>query len=327
MANKFTDATDGAREIGSRERLVLMYLAHRSDNDTGICWPSEKRIAKDYDLSERTVVRAIAELKKSRLIKIVGQRTYPGKKPVSVYQINLNKLLKLAPVEEKAKLEYTLEHDFLPVIKSLDPEESRTDPKPGITDPKPGITDPKPGITDPKPGITDPEVRLDDAQTQSLNSTGNSTGDSSLGHCTAKGEPVERSASPMEIGQKQESQKQPQEITQQECQDIAEAWWALENHSPKSTTDDTDDDFDMYALDALFKIASVTEVLNVLAWLPNSNSWDKPNVVEGGTAKGVLKDFSEFCSLFPKIHKSYLRYLQKTPEKYHHKYIWKRQQA
>lgn len=313
MANRYTDATDGARGIGSRERLVLMYLAHRSDNDTGICWPSEKRIAKDYDLSERTVGRAIAELQKSRLIKIVGTRSYPGKKPVNVYQINLNKLLKSAPVEEKAKLEYKLEDDFLPVISEVVPEDSHTDPKPSLLVPKPGITDPN-------PGILDPEVRPEGVQTQSLNSTEDSTEDSSLGHCTAKGEPVEKSASPTEIGQKQgQNQKQPQAVTQQDYQDVADAWWALENHS----TEQLSDNF----LDDILESASVTEILNVLTWLPNSNSWDKPIVVEGGNAKGVLKDFPEFCSLFPKIQKSYLHYLQKTPEKYHHKYIWKRQQA
>ena len=312
MANRYTDATDGARGIASRERLVLMYLAHRSDNDTGICWPSEKRIAKDYDLSERTVGRAIAELQKSRLIEIVGQRSYPGKKPVNVYQINLNKLLKLAPVEEKAKLEYTLEDDFLSNINGVDREESHIDPNPGIT-----VADL--GILDPKPGILDPEVRLEGVQTQPLNSPLNSLLDSSPGHCTAKSVPVEK-ASPSEKGQGQgQNQKQPQAVTQQGCQDVAEAWWALENHSTEGIAED--------AFDALFKIASVTEVLDVLTWLPNSNSWDTPIVVEGGNAKGILRDFSAFCSLFPKIQKSYLHYMQRTPEKYWHKYIWKRQEV
>jgi hypothetical protein len=304
MANKFTDATDGARGIASRERLVLMYLAHRSDNDTGICWPSEKRIAKDYDLSERTVGRAIAELQKSRLIKIVGERSHPGKKPVNIYQINLNKLLKLAPVEEKAKLEYTLEDDFLSDINGIDREESHTGPNPGIT-----VVDE--GILDSKLGILDPEVRLEGAQTQYLNSPLNSTENSSPSPCTVVGEMV---AKPSPTEKKQNQNQPPQVATKQDCQDIAEAWWALKNHADESLAGE--------AFEGLFKIASFTEVLNVLTWLPNSINWDT-----AVSPKGVLKDFAEFCSLFPKIRKSYLHYMDKTPEKYHHKYIWKRQKT
>lgn len=288
-----------------------MYLAHRSDNDTGVCWPSEQRIAKDYDLSERTVVRAIAELQRSRLIKIVGQRSYPGKKPVSVYQINLKKLLKLAPDEEKAKLEYTLEEDFLSDITGLDREESHADPKPGIT-----VADS--GILDPKPGIPDPQLRLEGVQTQSLNSPSNSSLNSSPSTCTAMSDKVNKT-SPSEIGQEQvQNQKQPQAVTQQDCQDLADAWWAIERHSTEEFSDET-----MLSITTLLQTENVGEVLNVLTWLPESHSWDKPIVVEGGNAKGVLRDFSEFCSLFPKIQKTYLHYMQRTPEKYRHKYIWK----
>jgi hypothetical protein len=281
-----------------------MYLAHRSDNDTGICWPSEKRIARDYNLSEKTVARAIAELQRSRLIKIVGERSFPGKKLGNIYQINLNKLLKLAPVEEKAKLEYKLDEDFLSDINGLDREDGQLDSKPGIPDPNLGIFDSKPGTVDQKFSLVDP-------QTQCFNSTFNSTENSSPSPCTVDGEMV---AKPSPTEKEQNQNQPPQVATRQDCQDIAEAWWALKNHADESLAQD--------AFDGLFKIASFTEVLNVLTWLPNSINWDT-----AVSTKGVLKDFAEFCSLFPKIRKSYLHYLEKTPKKYHHKYIWKRRQA
>jgi len=279
-----------------------MYLAHRSDNDTGVCWPSERRISIDYDMSEKTVKRAIAELQKSRLVKIIGQRSYPGKKPVNVYQINLKKLLKLAPVEERAKLEYTLEDDFLSNPNDLDRQEGQLDAKPGIPDRKTVIFDRDLGTGDRETGLVDP-------LTQSLNSPFISSENSPLSPCTADGENVEK-PSPTE----KEQNQPPQVATQQDVDDVAETWWALKHHAGEELTGE--------AFDDLFKTANPTEVLNVLTWLPNSINWDSSY-----GKKGVLKDFAEFCSLFPKIRKSYLRYLEKTPKKYHHKYIWKRQQA
>ena len=51
-----------------RNRLVLIALADRYNDDTGVCWPSIKTISKDIGVSERTVYKAIDELEAAGLI-------------------------------------------------------------------------------------------------------------------------------------------------------------------------------------------------------------------------------------------------------------------
>lgn len=51
-----------------RERLVLVYLADRHNVDTGVCWPSIGRIARDLGVSEPTVRKALRELETLGLI-------------------------------------------------------------------------------------------------------------------------------------------------------------------------------------------------------------------------------------------------------------------
>lgn len=51
-----------------RNRLVLVALADRYNDDTGVCWPSIKTISKNIGVSERTVYKAIDELEAAGLI-------------------------------------------------------------------------------------------------------------------------------------------------------------------------------------------------------------------------------------------------------------------
>lgn len=52
----------------SAERLVLLNLARRADNQTWTCWPSQTKIATDCCLSERTVRTVLSVLEKRGLI-------------------------------------------------------------------------------------------------------------------------------------------------------------------------------------------------------------------------------------------------------------------
>lgn len=54
-------------DLPHRARLVYLYLEQRANRD-GICWPSQKRIAKDLGISVSTVKRAIADLEKRKYI-------------------------------------------------------------------------------------------------------------------------------------------------------------------------------------------------------------------------------------------------------------------
>lgn len=53
----------------STVKIVLLKLADNS-NDNGKCWPSMARIAHETELSERSVIRAIDDLKEANLIQV-----------------------------------------------------------------------------------------------------------------------------------------------------------------------------------------------------------------------------------------------------------------
>ncbi|PAV02622.1 hypothetical protein CBG25_09785 [Arsenophonus sp. ENCA] len=57
-------------QVGNPARkLVLLKLADHA-NDEGICWPSYESIAKQCEISKRTVIRHIAELEKQGLVQV-----------------------------------------------------------------------------------------------------------------------------------------------------------------------------------------------------------------------------------------------------------------
>jgi hypothetical protein len=94
MANKFTDAVFEAKLTGIR-KLVLWALAHRADGNTGVCWPSFRRIAGDAGIGEQTAKDAVKFLLEAELIAVVG------KVPVRDTQLSTNKYqLQLEAIKE-----------------------------------------------------------------------------------------------------------------------------------------------------------------------------------------------------------------------------------
>ena len=55
------------QKVSRAEKIVLVNLADRA-NEQGQCWPSFQRIADDCGLDRRTVIRAVANLAKRRLV-------------------------------------------------------------------------------------------------------------------------------------------------------------------------------------------------------------------------------------------------------------------
>lgn len=75
-----------------RNRLVLVALADRFNDDTGVCWPSIGSIADDVGVSVRTVQKAINTLEEAGLIRRGDpywvQHLPAGKRP-TVWVLNL----------------------------------------------------------------------------------------------------------------------------------------------------------------------------------------------------------------------------------------------
>ena len=76
-----------------RNRLVLVALADRYNDDTGVCWPSIKSISKDIGVSVPTVHKAIRSLEEAGLIARGNPRWVahlrPDRRP-TVWTLNLD---------------------------------------------------------------------------------------------------------------------------------------------------------------------------------------------------------------------------------------------
>ena len=73
-------------DIPHRAVAVYQYLFFRANED-GQCWPSVPRIARDIKLSERTVRRAIGELREAGLIETEQQYRMSGGKSSLLFTI------------------------------------------------------------------------------------------------------------------------------------------------------------------------------------------------------------------------------------------------
>jgi hypothetical protein len=60
------------KKISSGEKLVLIMLADRHNNDTGQCNPSHQRLSEDCCMSEKTVRRCIDGLVAAGLVKKIN---------------------------------------------------------------------------------------------------------------------------------------------------------------------------------------------------------------------------------------------------------------
>ena len=72
--------------MSQRAILVYMYLCARA-NRKGECYPSIKTIARDLELSDSTVKRAIKELKQKDFIQIENRTRSNGGKSSNLYTV------------------------------------------------------------------------------------------------------------------------------------------------------------------------------------------------------------------------------------------------
>ncbi|MFS1583614.1 MAG: helix-turn-helix domain-containing protein [Candidatus Arsenophonus phytopathogenicus] len=91
-------------QVGNPARkLVLLKLADHA-NDEGVCWPSYESIAKQCEISKRTVMRHIAELEKQGLVQVFHrERNGHHHNQSNRYVLQLNNSQSLSPNREREK--------------------------------------------------------------------------------------------------------------------------------------------------------------------------------------------------------------------------------
>lgn len=73
-------------ELPHRARTVYIYLADRANKD-GECWPAIPTIAKELNLSQTTVRRALNDLRKAGLLQTEQRYRKSGGKSSLLYML------------------------------------------------------------------------------------------------------------------------------------------------------------------------------------------------------------------------------------------------
>jgi DNA-binding Lrp family transcriptional regulator len=78
------------QELPAMQKIVLLMLANRTGNESGICYPSHDLLAKECGMSKRSVVAQIDILEKAGLIKVFRSFNDKKMKNVNKYKLNLH---------------------------------------------------------------------------------------------------------------------------------------------------------------------------------------------------------------------------------------------
>lgn len=92
MANKYTDAAFNAKGLTGTEKLVLWVICHRTDNDSGKCYPSYAKVASDACISRSAAIRAVKALIRRGLVSKCGVHGYKDGEQTNVFQVSLEEL-------------------------------------------------------------------------------------------------------------------------------------------------------------------------------------------------------------------------------------------
>ena len=75
-------------EVGHRAKTVYIYLRDRADA-CGVCWPGIKTIARELELSPRTVQRALGDLERAGLVEKHQRHRKNGSLTSNLYRLKM----------------------------------------------------------------------------------------------------------------------------------------------------------------------------------------------------------------------------------------------
>ena len=75
------------QDLPAMQKLVLLLMANRHNNDTGLCMPSHDRLAKDCGMSKTALKSAIKSLAEKGLLSI-SHRAESGVSMSNLYRLN-----------------------------------------------------------------------------------------------------------------------------------------------------------------------------------------------------------------------------------------------
>src|SRR6266542_3282952 len=312
VANKFTDAAFAARGLTGTEKLILWVLCHRTNNETGKCFPSYARIASDACISRSAAMRAVKALIHLGLVSKCGTHGYKDSEQTNVFQVSLEKLREMSEPQKEKDLTGSVAQGG--ELQNEPAVEAQGTPPSGAAQ-----------SGELRSAVRGEAQSYSNSSTNSeLNSELNSSPNSSSNQesVVSQGE-NEKSSGQNQEGQNQEGQNQEGQ-NQNQNQNVPSACypsynpsaeeaailthqletlyalWASEHDTEAEEPDTQSFSYNMMNLiwagnptgSPTFEIAEQIE--EVLQWLPKSKHWDTPKP-EG---LGRFRNSAEFCRLY-----------------------------
>ena len=76
------------QELPAMQKMVLVTLANRFNDDTGECYPSHELLATESGMTSRSVVNQIEKLEQAKLLKVIRSTDDKGNKNSNRYILN-----------------------------------------------------------------------------------------------------------------------------------------------------------------------------------------------------------------------------------------------
>ena len=76
-------------ELPAMQKIVLMMMANRFNEDEGYCWPSHDLLAKECGMDKRSVIRQIDKLQDAGLVTTVKTKLNNGLNSGNKYKLNM----------------------------------------------------------------------------------------------------------------------------------------------------------------------------------------------------------------------------------------------
>lgn len=76
------------QNLPAMQKIVLLMLANRTNHDSGLCFPSHDRLAKDCGMTSRSVINQIAKLEEAGFIAVIREVKNGVNQP-NKYRLNM----------------------------------------------------------------------------------------------------------------------------------------------------------------------------------------------------------------------------------------------
>ena len=105
MSIKIMDRVTARQDLKGMTKIILIWMALRAD-DSGLCYPrqtTERRVASDLGIAERTVRRVIKDLKSLGLLERTGFINGPDGGRIQCYQLILDGEVDSTPAGQRIR--------------------------------------------------------------------------------------------------------------------------------------------------------------------------------------------------------------------------------